>query len=98
MLGVADDGSVTGIDASDTLLQKIDQIHSEGKIQPLPSMMVRVLPWQNKNLVAIMVQPSSLPPVSFDGRIWVRLSASTQQASQEDERLLGERQIGRAHV
>lgn len=96
MLGVADDGSVTGIDASDTLLQKIDQIHSEGRIQPLPSMMVRVLPWQNKKLVAIMVQPSSLPPVSFDGRIWVRLAASTQRASQEDERLLGERRRTRA--
>lgn len=96
LLGVADDGSVTGVDANDALLQKIDQIRAEGKIQPLPSLMVRKLPWQGKTLVAIMVQPSSLPPVAFDGRIWVRLSASTQQASQEDERLLAERRRTRA--
>ena len=37
MLGVADDGSVTGIDASDTLLQKIDQIHPRAGFNPCPA-------------------------------------------------------------
>jgi ATP-dependent DNA helicase RecG len=90
-LGVKDNGDVLGIDASDELLQKIDQIKSEGKIQPLPSFSIRPISYEGKTVIAIVVIPSSLPPVSYDGRVWVRMSASTQLASAEDERLLSER-------
>jgi ATP-dependent DNA helicase RecG len=90
-LGIADDGRVIGVDATDTLLQKIDQIKSEGKIQPLPSLTVRQIMYEGKTLIALVVAPSSLPPVAYDGRIWVRMAASTQLASKEDERLLAER-------
>ncbi len=95
-IGVDDKGMVTGLDFPDELLLKIDQIRSEGKIQPLPSLTVRSLKIQDKHVVAIVVSPSSLPPVRYDGRIWVRLGASTQQGNAEDERQLNERRRTKA--
>lgn len=98
-LGLADDGRVQGVEVDDELLQKIDQLRSDGKIQPLPSMTVRTVACGTKTLVAIEVAPSSLPPVAYDGRVWVRLSVTTQLASREDERLLAERRrfaVGRS--
>ena len=90
-IGIRNDGFISGIEVSDELLQKIDQIRAEGKIQPLPSLSTRHLRVDNKSVIAIVVAPSSLPPVSYDGRIWVRLAASTQRGNHEVERQLNER-------
>ncbi|MDR2014122.1 MAG: putative DNA binding domain-containing protein [Azoarcus sp.] len=85
LLGVRDDGQVTGIDAGDKLLQSIDQITSDARIQPLPSVTARTFDADGK-----AVTPSTLPPVRFDGRVWVRMSASTRQANAQDEQVLNE--------
>ncbi len=90
-LGIKNDGSIVGVDANDDFLQKIDQIKSEGSIQPLPSLTIRTLPVDGKTVVAIVVSISSLPPVRYSGRLWVRMAASTHQGNAEDERLLNER-------
>ncbi len=95
-IGVKNDGAIVGVEATDGLLLKIDQIRSDGKIQPLPSMSTRVLQVDAKAVIAIVVAPSSLPPVSFDGRIWVRQAASTQQGNHEDERQLNEKRKTKA--
>lgn len=90
-IGISNDGVISGVEVTDELLQKIDQIRAEGKIQPLPSLSTRHLRVGNKSVIAIVVAPSSLPPVSYDGRIWVRQAASTQRGNHEDERQLNER-------
>lgn len=90
-IGIKNDGSLTGIEVNDDLLQKIDQIRTAGKIQPLPSISTRHLQIEGKSVVAIVVSPSTLPPVGYDGRVWVRQSVSTQLANPEDERQLNER-------
>lgn len=90
-LGIKNDGRVVGVDANDDLLLKIDQIKAEGAIQPLPSLTIRTLTIEGKSVVAIVVSPSSLPPVRYIGKIWVRLAASTHQGNAEDERQLNER-------
>ena len=87
-LGIQDNGTVLGLEITDKLLQSIDQIRMEGKTQPLPSLSIRSLSINGKSVIAIVVAPSLLPPVSYEGRVWVRLSASTQQANHEDERQL----------
>ena len=89
-IGVRDDGHVIGVQANDKLLTSIDQITSDARIQPLPSLTVRTLDMEEKTVVAIVVEPSSLPPVRFDGRTYVRMSASVRQANREDERVLEE--------
>ena len=95
-IGIRNDGVISGIEATDKLLQKIDQIRTDGRIQPLPSMSIRTLHVGDKDVIAIVVAPSSLPPVSFDGRIWVRQAASTQQGNHEDERQLNEKRKSKA--
>lgn len=90
-IGIRNDGVILGVDATDKLLLKIDQIRTDGRIQPLPSISTRMLRVSEKDVIAIVVAPSSLPPVSFDGRIWVRQAASTQQGNHEDERQLNEK-------
>ena len=90
-MGIRNDGAISGVEVTDELLQKIDQIRAEGKIQPLPSLSTRHLRIGDKSVVAIVVAPSTLPPVSYDGRIWVRQAASTQRGNHEDERQLNER-------
>lgn len=89
-IGIKDNGKASGLVVTDDLLQKIDQIKSDARIQPLPSLNIRVLAHQGAQVVAIVVAPSGLPPVRFDGRVWVRMAASTQQANVEDERVLTE--------
>ena len=91
-LGIADNGEVVGIDDTDTVRKGIDEIKSDGRIQPLPSMMTRSLRLASgKHVMAVIVAPSSLPPVRFKGQIYVRLSASTREGNAEDERVLNER-------
>lgn len=90
-IGVRDDGVISGVEVTDKLLLKIDQIRTDGRIQPLPSISTRTLRIDDKDVIAIVVAPSSLPPVSFDGRIWIRQAASTQQGNHEDERQLNEK-------
>ncbi|NJM44297.1 MAG: transcriptional regulator [Brachymonas sp.] len=98
-IGIEDGGKVLGVDATDDLQQKIAQIRSDGKIQPLPSLTIHKVEYQDKCLLAIVIQPSLLPPVSFDGRIWVRIATTTQLANNEDERRLSEKRrtnVGRS--
>ena len=90
-IGVRNDGVISGVEVTDKLLLKIDQIRTDGRIQPLPSISTRTLRIDDKDVIAIVVAPSSLPPVSFDGRIWIRQAASTQQGNHEDERQLNEK-------
>ena len=90
-IGISNDGTISGVEVTDELLQKIDQIRAEGKIQPLPSLSTRHLRVGDKSVIAIVVAPSTLPPVSYDGRIWIRQAASTQRGNHEDERQLNER-------
>ena len=90
-IGISNDGAICGVEVTDELLQKIDQIRAEGKIQPLPSLSTRCVRVGDKSLVAIVVAPSTLPPVRYEGRIWVRQAASTQKGNDEDERQLNER-------
>jgi len=89
-LGIRDGGEVAGISVNDKLLQSVDQITSDARIQPLPSVTVRTLDVAGQSVVALVVAPSTLPPVRFDGRIWVRMGASNRQANHQDEQVLNE--------
>lgn len=39
----------------------------------------------------MVVEPSSTPPVRYQGRVWVRVGPSVREASPDDERILAER-------
>jgi len=91
LVGLNDDGSCAGLVVNDKLLRDLASIRDEGSILPLPSLEVRCLCVEGCELVALIVSPSSMPPVRYAGRVWVRVGSTNRQATPEEERRLSER-------
>ena len=92
LIGVNNDGTVNGMTIGDDDLQKIGNVKSNGNVLPQPSMVVSpVYKIDNGGVVVIEVQPSSYPPVRYDGRCWIRVGPRRAKATIEEERILTER-------
>lgn len=94
-IGAEDDGSCAGIRIDDTLLQILAQMRGNGNILPLPTMAVEKKIFAGCELAVIQVEPAENPPVRYEGRVWVKVGPTVQQASAEEERRLSERQQAR---
>jgi len=69
LIGANDDGTVNGMTITDEELQKIGNIKSNGNVLPQPSLIVStVYRLDGGDVVVVEVQPSSYPPVRYDGR------------------------------
>lgn len=93
VLGVADDGSPSGLAVNDKLLQQLTMFRDDGKIQPLPQLHVEAIPWQGQQVAVVTVWPAASLPVRCDGVAWVRVGPTVRRATREEERRLTERQI-----
>jgi ATP-dependent DNA helicase RecG len=93
IVGQNDNGSCANIDVSDELLKTMAGIRSEGKILPFPVMSVSRYNVDGCIVAAIIVAPSSHPPVRLDGRCWVRIGPLRGTATVEEEKRLSEKQI-----
>ncbi|MGC4103627.1 ATP-binding protein [Ferruginibacter sp.] len=92
LLGVKDDGTLAGMTWTDEQLQNIGNIKSNGNILPQPSIVVSpVFNFPQGQVVVIQVNPSTYPPVRFDGRCWIRIGPRRSRATLEEERMLTER-------
>ena len=92
LLGVNDDGTVNGMTIGDDELQKIGNVKSNGNVLPQPSLVVSpVHKIDGGDVVVVEVQPSSYPPVRYDGRCWIRIGPRKSKATVEEERMLTER-------
>lgn len=91
ILGVRDDGTLSGLRADDNLLQRLGALRSDGNILPLPSISIEKFVFENGDVVVIAVRPAAPPPVRYKGRIWVRVGARQAIASEADERILIEK-------
>jgi len=91
LIGVDDKGSLSGLTCYDDLLKDLASIRAEGRILPLPTMEVYCHSFDEGDVAVIEVQPSQVPPVRYDGRIWIRIGPTKAVASPEDERRLMER-------
>jgi len=91
MLGVCDDGKVSGLEVTDALLRDIAAIRTDGNIQPQPSMVVEKVSLPEGDIVVVEVQPHVFPPIRYKGRIWVRIGPRKGIANEADERILLEK-------
>jgi ATP-dependent DNA helicase RecG len=99
LLGVNDDGVVNGMTIGDDDLQKIGGVKSNGNVLPQPSIVVSpVYKIDNGDVVAVEVQPSSYPPVRYDGRCWIRIGPRRGKATIEEEKILTERRSSYART
>lgn len=91
LLGVNDDGSIKGVDATDELLKNIAAIRTDGNIQPQPSMVVEKITMPEGDIIVVEVQPAAFPPVKYKGRVWIRIGPRKGVANETDERMLYEK-------
>lgn len=90
-VGVNDDGSPSGLAITDNLLLQLGDISRDGNILPLPTLSVERRHLKSADIAVVTVAPSDMPPVRYDGRIWVRVGPRAAHASEQDERILNER-------
>lgn len=90
-VGVSDNGTLSGLEASDHLLQSLGGLRSDGNILPQPIMSVSVFSIAKGDVIVIEIQPSPFPPVRYKGKTWIRVGPRKAVANDMEERILIER-------
>jgi len=96
VIGVHDDGTPSGLDVTDQLLQNLGGLKTDGNIQPLPALNVAKFSLPGGDVAVVEVLPSDLPPVRYKGRTWIRVGPRKAIANQQEERILTEKRIAHA--
>jgi ATP-dependent DNA helicase RecG len=90
-IGACDDGSPSGNPVTDQLLLSLADMKTDGNILPLPVLTVEKRTLKGAEMAVVTVMPSDMPPVRYDGRIWVRTGPRRSIANEQEERLLSEK-------
>lgn len=98
LVGVKDNGSLSGLNVTDQLLQNLGAIRSDGNVLPQPVMSVARFKLQGGEVAVVEVQPSDMPPVRYKGQVWIRVGPRKAVANEQDERVLTEKRVARAHT
>lgn len=98
LVGVNDNGSLSGLNVTDQLLQNLGDIRSDGNVLPQPVLSVARFNLQGGDVAVVEVQPSDMPPVRYKGTSWVRIGPRKGRAHEQDERVLTEKRVARAHT
>ncbi|MCY4171383.1 MAG: putative DNA binding domain-containing protein [Bacteroidetes bacterium] len=90
-IGAEDDGSPSNLSVSDDLLRNLSDMKTDGNILPLPVLTVEKRLLNGAEMAIVTVMPSDMPPVKYDGRIWIRTGPRRSIANQQEERILNEK-------
>lgn len=90
-IGAKDDGTPSGIAITDQLLLALSHIKTDGNILPLPVLSVEKRILKGAEMAVVTVMPSDMPPVKYDGRIWIRTGPRRALANEQEERILNEK-------
>jgi len=96
LIGVANDGALSGLTVTDELLTNLGGLRSEGKILPPPVLHITKFTLDGGDVAVVEVQPSDLPPVRYEGKVWVRVGPRKAVATEQEERILSERRVAMA--
>lgn len=91
LIGVRDNGSLSGLTVTDQLLLDLGDIRSNGNVLFPPAMTVSKFSMQGGDVAVVEVQPSDMPPVRYKGRIYIRVGPRKAIATEHEERILSER-------
>lgn len=91
LIGVNDDGSLSGLKVTERIIQTLLEFRTDGRIVPPPSLSVRTFSFPEGEVLAVEVYPSFHPPVRFKNRVWIRIGPRRNIASEEEERRLSEK-------
>ncbi|MCF6364199.1 MAG: putative DNA binding domain-containing protein [Gammaproteobacteria bacterium] len=90
-IGTKDNGESSGLEVTDQLLLSLTDMKTDGNILPLPVLSVEKRVLRGADMVVVTVMPSDMPPVKYDGRIWVRTGPRRSIANEQEERILNEK-------
>ena len=90
-IGATDRGAPSHLEITDQLLMSLADMKTDGNILPLPALTVEKRKLKDAEMAIVTVMPSDMPPVKYDGRIWVRTGPRRSVANAQEERLLNER-------
>ncbi|HET9624623.1 MAG TPA: ATP-binding protein [Kofleriaceae bacterium] len=90
-IGANDDGTPSGTPITDKLLLDLTALRSDGRILPQPRMTVEKHTLRGAAMAVIEVFPADLPPVRFNGVVWIRVGPRRDRANEAEERALSER-------
>ncbi|WP_126463155.1 helix-turn-helix domain-containing protein [Sulfuritortus calidifontis] len=76
LVGVKDDGTLSGLKVTDELLTSLGAIRSDGNILPQPFMNVAKYSLNGGDVAVVEVFPSDLPPVRYKGRTWIQIRSA----------------------
>jgi ATP-dependent DNA helicase RecG len=96
LIGVKDNGALSGLVVTDELLKNLGAIRSEGNILPQPFINVAKYSLEGGEIAVVEVFPSDLPPVRFKGRVHIRVGPRKAIANEQEERVLSERRVALA--
>ena len=71
-IGATDDGLPCGLNVTDELLRSLADMKTDGNILPMPALTVEKRVLKGSEIAVVTVLPSDMPPVKYDGRIWIR--------------------------
>ena len=91
LIGVKDNGELSGLKVTDKLLLDLAAIRTNGNVLPQPAMTVSKYSFQTGDIAVVEVQPSVLPPVRYRGKIWIRIGRSKAVANETEEKRLIEK-------
>ena len=96
LIGVKDDGQISGLKVTDDLLQTLRALRSDGNIQPMPAITVSRFSVPAGDVAVVEVLPADLPPVRYKGRVYIRAGPRRATATEQEERILTERRVSHA--
>jgi len=90
-IGACDDGHPSNEPITDQLLLSLADMKTDGNILPLPVLSVEKRILRGTEMAVVTVMPSDMPPVKFEGRIWIRTGPRRSIANEQEERILIEK-------
>lgn len=90
-IGAKDNGEPCGLVVTDQLLLSLADMKTDGNILPLPVLSVEKRVLKGAEVAVVTVMPSDMPPVKYEGRIWIRTGSRRSLANEQDERILNEK-------
>lgn len=90
-IGARDDGTPSGLVATDELLRQLADMKTDGNIVPPPTMNVTKHVLRGQEMAVVTVWPADSPPVRYKGRVCIRIGPRRGIASAQDERILNEK-------
>jgi len=90
-VGVRDDGRCADLRIDDRLLRLLASMKDDGNILPPPSIVVEKRRLRGCEVAVLVVQPSTVPPLRYKGRVWIKVGPTVREATAEEEQRLAER-------